>query len=86
MPLVVKIMPHKFYNIGHWFHWKLHKIKVYSIGLLSLRSQVDNMACFRSKGTEGSSNSSSSEDLDSLLGANRAFSGVVIDPVPAGVC
>jgi hypothetical protein len=23
--------------------------------------------------------------LDSLLGANRAFSGVVIDPVPAGV-
>jgi hypothetical protein len=43
------------------------------------------MACFRSKGTEGSSNSSSSEDLDSLLGANRAFSGVVIDPVPAGI-
>ena len=39
----------------------------------------------RSKAAAGSSNSSSSEDFDSLLGANRAFSGVVIDPVPAGI-
>lgn len=31
-----------------------------------------------------SSNTTSSEDLDSLLGSNRAFSGVVIDPVPGG--
>ena len=41
---------------------------------------------FRSKAADSSSsNTSSSEDLESLLGANRAFSGVVIDPVPAGV-
>jgi hypothetical protein len=41
---------------------------------------------FRSKAAEGaSSTSSSSDDLDSLLGTNRAFSGVVIDPVPSGI-
>ena len=47
---------------------------------------ANNVFFFRSaKTAESSSNTSSSEDLDSLLGANRAFSGVVIDPVPSGV-